>query len=70
MSSRGPLKFSVWDIGENQADPGLRDGYLVGTQAAIIMFDLTSASSYAMLLYICVLAITLQARSDPFWSMV
>ncbi|KDO17588.1 hypothetical protein SPRG_16874 [Saprolegnia parasitica CBS 223.65] len=42
----GEIKFSCWDIAGQKRFGGLRDGYYVGAQCAIIMFDATSRISY------------------------
>ncbi|XP_021072558.1 GTP-binding nuclear protein Ran-like [Mus pahari] len=47
-TNRGPIKFNVWDTAgqENFGGGGLRDGYYIQAQCAIIMFDVTSRVSY------------------------
>ncbi|XP_052028733.1 GTP-binding nuclear protein Ran-like [Apodemus sylvaticus] len=45
-TSRGPIKFDVWDTAGQEKFGGLRDGYYIQAQGAIIMFDLTSRVSY------------------------
>jgi GTP-binding nuclear protein Ran len=40
-TNRGPIKFNVWAPG-----CGLRDGYYIQGQCAIIMFDVTSRITY------------------------
>jgi len=42
----GPIRFSVWDTAGQEKFGGLRDGYFIGGQCAIIMFDVTSRMSY------------------------
>ncbi|KDO23804.1 hypothetical protein SPRG_11234 [Saprolegnia parasitica CBS 223.65] len=42
----GEMKFNCWDIAGQERFGGLRDGYYVGAQCAIIMFDVTSRISY------------------------
>ncbi len=45
-TSLGNIVFSIWDCAGQEKFGGLRDGYYVGAQAAIIMFDVTSLASY------------------------
>merc|ERR1712154_742193 len=42
----GPLKFNVWDTAGQEKFGGLRDGYYIQGQCAIIMFDVTSRITY------------------------
>lgn len=42
----GPICFNVWDTAGQEKFGGLRDGYYVQGQCAIIMFDLTSRITY------------------------
>merc|ERR1712137_140782 len=42
----GPLTFNVWDTAGQEKFGGLRDGYYVQGQCAIIMFDVTSRITY------------------------
>ncbi|KAG9509387.1 GTP-binding nuclear protein Ran, partial [Fragariocoptes setiger] len=42
----GPIEFSVWDTAGQEKFGGLRDGYYIQSQAAIIMFDVTSRVTY------------------------
>jgi len=42
----GPIIYNVWDTAGQEKFGGLRDGYYVGGQAAIIMFDVTSRITY------------------------
>merc|ERR1711904_610683 len=42
----GPLIFNVWDTAGQEKFGGLRDGYYIQGQCAIIMFDVTSRISY------------------------
>ena len=46
QTSRGPIKFNVWDTAGQEKMGGLRDGYYVGGDCAIIMFDVTSRITY------------------------
>jgi GTP-binding nuclear protein Ran len=45
-TSRGTVKFQVWDTAGQEKFGGLRDGYYIQSNAAIIFFDVTSKSSY------------------------
>ena len=45
-TNRGLIKFSVWDIAGQEKFGGLRDGYYIQGQCAIIMFDVTSRVMY------------------------
>ncbi|KAF4025548.1 hypothetical protein G4228_017627 [Cervus hanglu yarkandensis] len=38
-TNRGPIKFNVWDTAGQEKFGGLRDGYYIQAQCAIIMFD-------------------------------
>lgn len=42
----GPLKFNVWDTAGQEKFGGLRDGYYIKGECAIIMFDVTSRVTY------------------------
>eukprot|EP01095_Lingulamoeba_sp_RSL-Kostka_P009197 TRINITY_DN3157_c1_g1_i1.p1 TRINITY_DN3157_c1_g1~~TRINITY_DN3157_c1_g1_i1.p1 ORF type:complete len:220 (+),score=61.58 TRINITY_DN3157_c1_g1_i1:231-890(+) len=42
----GMIKFDLWDTAGQEKFGGLRDGYYIGCDAAIIMFDITSRTSY------------------------
>jgi GTP-binding nuclear protein Ran len=42
----GPLTFNVWDTAGQEKFSGLRDGYYIQGQGAIIMFDVTSRITY------------------------
>merc|ERR1712010_219973 len=42
----GPLKFNVWDTAGQERFGGLRDGYYIQGQCAIVMFDVTSRITY------------------------
>ena len=41
-TNRGPIKFNIWDTAGQEKFGGLRDGYYIQAQCAIIMFDVTS----------------------------
>jgi GTP-binding nuclear protein Ran len=45
-TSAGQVTFNVWDCAGTEKYGGLRDGYYIGAQAAILMFDLTQKESY------------------------
>jgi len=45
-TTRGLYRFNVWDIAGQEKFGSLRDGYYIGGQCAIIMFDLTSRITY------------------------
>jgi len=42
----GPIRFNVWDTAGQEKFGGLRDGYYIGGQCAIIFFDVTSRVTY------------------------
>ena len=45
-TNTGPIKFNVWDTAGQEKFGGLRDGYYIQAQCAIIMFDVTSRVTY------------------------
>ena len=45
-TNRGPIKFNVWDTAGQERFGGLRDGYYIQGQCAIVMFDVTSRITY------------------------
>jgi len=45
-TSCGRLKFNVWDTAGQEKYGGLRDGYYIQGECAIIMFDVTSRITY------------------------
>jgi GTP-binding nuclear protein Ran len=45
-TSRGPICFNVWDTAGQEKLSGLRDGYYIGGQCGVIMFDVTSRITY------------------------
>ncbi|XP_066292666.1 uncharacterized protein [Branchiostoma lanceolatum] len=45
-TNRGEIKFNVWDTAGQEKFGGLRDGYYIQGQCAIIMFDVTSRVTY------------------------
>ena len=46
LRSQGQLVFNVWDTAGQEKFGGLRDGYYIQGQCAIIMFDVTSRITY------------------------
>jgi GTP-binding nuclear protein Ran len=42
----GPVRFNVWDTAGQEKFGGLRDGYYIQGQCAVIMFDVTSRVTY------------------------
>jgi len=45
-TQHGPFTFNCWDTAGQEKFGGLRDGYYINGQAAIIMFDVTSRDTY------------------------
>jgi len=45
-TNRGVMRFNVWDTAGQEKFGGLRDGYYIQGQCAIIMFDVTSRVTY------------------------
>ncbi|XP_055276732.1 GTP-binding nuclear protein Ran-like [Moschus berezovskii] len=45
-TNRGLIKFNVWYTAGQEKFGGLRDGYYIQAQCAIIMFDVTSRVTY------------------------
>ena len=45
-TNRGALRFNVWDTAGQEKFGGLRDGYYIQGECAIIMFDVTSRPTY------------------------
>mmetsp|Transcript_6484 Transcript_6484/g.14972 ORF Transcript_6484/g.14972 Transcript_6484/m.14972 type:complete len:222 (+) Transcript_6484:148-813(+) len=45
-TNKGRILFNVWDTAGQERFGGLRDGYYIGGQCAIIMFDVTSRETY------------------------
>jgi len=46
FTNLGPVIFNCWDTAGQEKFGGLRDGYYIGGQAAIIMFDVTTRVTY------------------------
>ena len=45
-TSKGFIKFNVWDTAGQEKLGGLRDGYYIGGHSGIIMFDVCSRITY------------------------
>ncbi len=45
-TNRGMIQFNVWDTAGQEKFGGLRDGYYINAQCAIILFDVTSRVTY------------------------
>jgi len=45
-TTRGMIRYNVWDTAGQEKFGGLRDGYYIQGQCAIIMFDVTSRVTY------------------------
>ena len=45
-TTRGPIRFDVWDTAGQEKSSGLGDGYYIQAQCAIIMFDVTARVTY------------------------
>lgn len=45
-TNRGAIRFNVWDTAGQEKFGGLRDGYYIQGQCAVIMFDVTSRVTY------------------------
>lgn len=46
FTNHGKIVLEIWDTAGQEKFGGLRDGYYIGAQAGIIMFDLTSRVTY------------------------
>jgi len=46
FTNYGPIKFNIWDTAGQEKLGGLREGYYIGADCAIIMFDVTSRITY------------------------
>mmetsp|Transcript_21566 Transcript_21566/g.33510 ORF Transcript_21566/g.33510 Transcript_21566/m.33510 type:complete len:221 (-) Transcript_21566:45-707(-) len=46
LTNYGPITFNIWDCAGQEKFGGLRDGYFICGQAAIIMFDIGSAITF------------------------
>ena len=47
FTTLGQIKFNVWDTAGQEKLGGLRDGYYIGGQCAIIMFDVCARITYS-----------------------
>lgn len=45
-TNHGPIRFNVWDTAGQEKLCGLRDGYYIQANCAILMFDVTSRITY------------------------
>ena len=45
-TSCGPITFNCWDTAGQEKLGGLRDGYYIEADCAIIMFDVTARQTY------------------------
>ena len=45
-TNHGPIKLVMWDTAGQEKLGGLREGYYIGSHAAILMFDVTSRITY------------------------
>ena len=45
-TNRGAIQFNCWDTAGQEKFGGLREGYYIQSQCAIIMFDVTSQATY------------------------
>lgn len=45
-TNHGPIKLNLWDTAGQEKLGGLREGYYIGANGAIIMFDVTSRVTY------------------------
>ena len=46
FTNYGPIKFNIWDTAGQEKLGGLREGYYIGADCAIAMFDVTSRVTY------------------------
>ena len=46
FTTRGMVSFNIWDTAGQEQYAGLKEGYYIGSHCAIIMFDVTSRTSY------------------------
>lgn len=45
-TNHGPIKLNIWDTAGQEKLGGLREGYYIGSNAAILMFDVTTRITY------------------------
>jgi GTP-binding nuclear protein Ran len=46
QTTQGPLVYNIWDTAGQERFGGLREGYYLEAQCAIVMFDVTSPATY------------------------
>lgn len=46
FTNKGPICFNVWDIAGQEKLSGLRHGYYVNSDCAMLMFDVTNRETY------------------------
>ena len=46
QTTRGTILYNIWDAAGQERFGGLREGYFIGSNCAILMFDVLSPSSY------------------------
>ena len=46
FTNHGPIKLEIWDTAGQEKLGGLREGYYIGSHAAILMFDVTARITY------------------------
>lgn len=49
LTNYGPIKFNVWDCAGVEKFGGLRDGYYIGADGGVLMFDVTNLASHTHL---------------------
>jgi GTP-binding nuclear protein Ran len=45
-TNHGVVRFNIWDTAGQEKFAGLKDGYYIGSEGAILMFDVTNRQSY------------------------
>ena len=45
-TSRGPIKLNIWDTAGQEKFGSMREGYYIGADCAMLMFDVTSRMTY------------------------
>lgn len=45
-TSKGPIRFNVWDCAGKEGLTGLKDGYYIKAQAVVFVFDLSDPQSF------------------------
>jgi len=46
FTNHGPIRFHIWDTAGQEKLGGLREGYYIGGQCAVVMFDVCSRITY------------------------